>query len=43
LARAYAELAKALAELKSDEERLAAAHVELQKAKAEIDRLKKSQ
>jgi len=43
LARAYAELAKALAELKSDEERLAAAHEELQKAKAEIDRLKKSQ
>lgn len=43
LARAYAELAKAIAELRMEEERLAKIHDELQKAKAEIDRLKKSQ
>jgi len=42
LARAYAELAKAIAELKFEEEKLAATHEELQKAKAEADRLKKS-
>ena len=42
LARAYAELAQALAGLKSEEERLAAAREELQRTKAEIDRLKKS-
>jgi len=32
-----------MAELKSEEEKLAAANEELRKAKAEIDRLKKSQ
>ena len=42
LGRAYAELAQALAELKSEEERLTAAREELQKTKAAIDRLKKS-
>jgi hypothetical protein len=42
LARAYAELAQALAELKSEGERLAAAREELQGTKAAIDRLKKS-
>jgi Domain of unknown function (DUF4398) len=42
LARVYAELAQALAELKSEEERLAAAREELQGTKAAIDRLKKS-
>ncbi len=42
LARAYAELAQALAELKSEEERLAAAREELRRTKAAIDRLKKS-
>ena len=42
LARAYAELAQALAELKSEEERLVAASEELQRTKAAIDRLKKS-
>jgi hypothetical protein len=42
LARAHAELAQALAELKSEEERLAAAREELQGTKAAIDRLKKS-
>jgi len=43
LARAYAELAQALAELKSEEERLAAAREELRGTKVAIDRLKKSQ
>jgi hypothetical protein len=43
LARAYARLAKAIAELKIEEEKLAATYVELQKAKEEIERLKKSQ
>ena len=42
LARAYAELAQALAELKSEEERLVAAREELRGTKAAIDRLKKS-
>lgn len=42
LARAHAELAQAIAELKSEEERLAAAREELQGTKAAIDRLKKS-
>ena len=42
VARAYAELAQALAELKSEEERLAAAREELRGTKAAIDRLKKS-
>jgi hypothetical protein len=41
-ARAYAELAQALAELKSEEERLAAAREELRGTKTAIDRLKKS-
>jgi len=36
-------LARATAELKTEEEKLAATHEELQKAKAEIERLKKSQ
>ena len=43
LARAYAELAQALAEFKSEEERLAAAREELRRTRVEIDRLKKSQ
>jgi hypothetical protein len=43
LARVYAELAKAIAEVKSEEEKLAATQEELQKANAEINRLKKSQ
>ena len=43
LARAYAELAKAIAELKSEEEKLAAIQEELEKARAEVDLLKKSQ
>jgi hypothetical protein len=43
LARAHAELAQALAELKSDEERLAGAREELQRTRVQIDRLKKSQ
>lgn len=43
LARTHAELAQALAELKSEEERLAAAREELQRTKVEIDRLKKPQ
>ena len=43
LARAYAELAKTIAELKLEEEKLAATQEELQKARAEVDRLKKSQ
>lgn len=42
LARAYAELAKAAAELKADAEKLAATHEALLKAKAEIEVLKKS-
>ena len=42
LSRVYAELAQALAELKSEEERLAAAREELQRTKAAIDQLKKS-
>lgn len=41
LARAYAELAQTIAELKSEEEKLAAAYEELYKIKAEIDRLQK--
>lgn len=43
LARAYAELAKAIGELKAEEEKLAATQGELEKARAEVDRLKKSQ
>ncbi len=43
LARAYAELAKAIAELRTEEEKLARVQEDLQKAKAEIDRLKKAQ
>jgi len=43
LARTYAELAKALAELKAEEEKLAAAGKALQQAKTEIEDLKKSQ
>ena len=42
LSRVYAELAQALAELKSEEERLAASREELQRTKAAIDQLKKS-
>ncbi len=42
LARAYAELAQTMAELKSEEEKLAAAYEELYKVKAEINRLQKS-
>jgi hypothetical protein len=42
LARAYAELAKAIADLKPEEDKLAATQEELRKAKAEVDRLKKS-
>jgi hypothetical protein len=40
LARAYAELAEAVAALETDVEKLAAAQDALQKAKAEIDQLK---
>jgi len=43
LARAYAELAKATAELRFQEEKYASTQEELQKAKEEIDRLKKAQ
>ncbi len=43
LARAYAGLAKAMAELKTEEEKLTVTYDELQKAKDEIERLKKSQ
>jgi len=43
MARAHAELAKALAEFKADEDQLAATNEALQKAKAEIEGLKKSQ
>ena len=42
LGRAYAELAKAAAELKAEEETLALTQEELQKARADLDRLKKS-
>ncbi|MGC8811674.1 MAG: hypothetical protein ACP5Q3_15645, partial [bacterium] len=42
LARAYAELAQTIAELRSEEEKLAAAYEELYKVKAEINRLQKS-
>ena len=42
LARAYAELAKATADLKAEEEKLALTQEELQKARADLDRLKKS-
>ena len=41
LARVYAELAKALAELKAEEEKLAEAGKALQQAKTEIEGLKK--
>lgn len=40
LARAYAELAQTIAELRSEEERLAIAYEELYKAQAEISRLR---
>jgi hypothetical protein len=43
LARAYAELAKTIAELKFEEEKLAVTQEELQRAMDEVDRLKKSQ
>jgi hypothetical protein len=43
LARAYAELARAMAEVKSEEEKLAATQEELEKARAEVNLLKKSQ
>jgi hypothetical protein len=43
LARAYAELARAMAEVKTEEEKLGAIQQELEKARAEVDRLKKSQ
>ncbi len=43
LARAHAELAKIIADLRGEEERLATANEDLQKAKAEIQRLKQSQ
>ena len=43
LARAYAELAKAVAELKIDQENLAATNDDLKKVKAEIEELKKGQ
>lgn len=42
LARAYAELAQTIAELKAEEEKLAAAYEELYKIKGEINRLPKS-
>jgi hypothetical protein len=42
LARAYAELARAISELKTEEEKLADAQKELQKAGAELDFLKKN-
>jgi hypothetical protein len=42
LARVYAELAEAVAELKGGEEKLAATNDELRKIKAEIERLKKN-
>ena len=43
LARAYAELSRSIAELRTEEEKLAITQEELQKAKAEIDQLKKTQ
>ena len=43
LARAYAELARAMAEVKTEEERVTAIQEELEKTRAEVDRLKKSQ
>ena len=43
LARAYAELARAIADLRTEEDKLAAVQEDLQKARAEIDRLKKNQ
>jgi hypothetical protein len=43
LARACAELARAVSELKTEEEKLAETQKDLQKAKAEIDLLKKNQ
>lgn len=42
LARAYGELAQTIAQLKAEEEKLAAAYEELYKIKAEINRLQKS-
>ncbi|MGQ9695883.1 MAG: hypothetical protein ACUVWV_14195 [Thermodesulfobacteriota bacterium] len=42
LARAYGELAQTIAQLKGEEEKLAAAYEELYKIKAEINRLQKS-
>lgn len=42
LARTYAELAKATAELKAEEDKLSSTQEELQKARAELERLKKS-
>jgi len=43
LSRAYAELAKAVAELKSDQETLVATNEELKNVKTEIEQLKKGQ
>jgi hypothetical protein len=43
LARAYAELARAISELKTEEEKLADTQKALQKAKAEVDLLEKNQ
>jgi hypothetical protein len=43
LSRAYAELARAVAELKIDQERLATTSEGLKKVKAEIEQLKKGQ
>ena len=43
LARAYAEMAKATAALKAEEEKLSLTQEELQKVRAEIDQLKKGQ
>jgi len=43
LARAYAELARAIADLRTEEDKLAAVQEELRQARAEIDRLKKNQ
>jgi len=42
LARAYAELARAMAELKIEEEKLAASQQDLQRAKSEMEPLKKN-
>ena len=41
LARAYAELARSIAELKTEEEKVVITQERLQKAKAEVDQLKK--